>query len=306
MICENCGKEHSGSYGRGRFCCKECAKSYSLKNDNKNELKEAKCIECGKTIYINKRASNKSCKCDDCLKKENKNPKGYVFCSICGEKYKEGSKCSNEFCNNHDIQQFKTLIKYFGFSKNALKTNKVEEEFLNVRQNLYDLYWKDCLSSTDICKKFNYPNACNLTAKVFNYLNIPTKNCSEATAENIINGKFNIIGKDKYKKEWHNTWDGKEVFLRSSYESDYANELDKQQIKYEVESLKIKYFNSELNEYHCAIPDFYLPETNTIVEIKSTWTLDIQEMKDKVKAYKDLGYNFKLILEHKDETYLII
>ena len=23
-------------------------------------------------------------------------------------------------------------------------------------------------------------------------------------------------------------------------------------------------------------------------------------MKDKVKAYKDLGYNFKLILEHKE------
>jgi hypothetical protein len=25
-------------------------------------------------------------------------------------------------------------------------------------------------------------------------------------------------------------------------------------------------------------------------------------MKDKVKAYKDLGYNFKLILEHKEEN----
>ena len=24
-------------------------------------------------------------------------------------------------------------------------------------------------------------------------------------------------------------------------------------------------------------------------------------MKDKVKAYKELGYNFKLILEHKEE-----
>ena len=68
----------------------------------------------------------------------------------------------------------------------------------------------------------------------------------------------------------------------------------------------IKYFNTNLNEYHCAIPDFYLPETNTIVEIKSNWTLDIQEMKDKVKAYKDLGYNFKLILEHKDKTELVL
>jgi hypothetical protein len=39
-----------------------------------------------------------------------------------------------------------------------------------------------------------------------------------------------------------------------------------------------------------------------IVEIKSDWTLDIQEMRDKMKAYKDLGYNFKLILEHKEEN----
>ena len=29
-------------------------------------------------------------------------------------------------------------------------------------------------------------------------------------------------------------------------------------------------------------------------------------MKDKVKAYKELGYNFKLILEHKDKTDLVL
>ena len=51
IICENCGKEHDGSYGSGRFCSKECARSYSSKQ-NKNELKEAKCINCGKTILI--------------------------------------------------------------------------------------------------------------------------------------------------------------------------------------------------------------------------------------------------------------
>lgn len=29
-------------------------------------------------------------------------------------------------------------------------------------------------------------------------------------------------------------------------------------------------------------------------------TIDIQNMKDKVKKYRELGYNFKLILEHKE------
>ena len=108
-----------------------------------------------------------------------------------------------------------------------------------------------------------------------------------------------------YKEGWYKTWKGNEIYLRSSYEEDYAKELDENKINYEYESLQIKYFDTQQNKFRCAIPDFYLPDTNTIVEIKSTWTLDIQEMKDKVKAYKDLGYNFKLILEHKDQTEII-
>ena len=65
MICENCGKEHDGSYGSGRFCSKECARSFSSKNTT-GQLKEAKCIDCGKPIYIGKRASLKTCRCEEC------------------------------------------------------------------------------------------------------------------------------------------------------------------------------------------------------------------------------------------------
>ena len=36
MICENCGKEHDGAYGSGRFCCSKCARSFSTKNDDNN------------------------------------------------------------------------------------------------------------------------------------------------------------------------------------------------------------------------------------------------------------------------------
>ena len=90
--------------------------------------------------------------------------------------------------------------------------------------------------------------------------------------------------------------------MRSSYELDYAKQLDEQQIDYEVEFKHIKYWDSQKEEYRCAIPDFYLPETNTIVEIKSDYTLDIQNMKDKFKAYKELGYNTKLICEHKEKN----
>lgn len=32
MICENCGKQHDGSYGSGRFCSSHCARGFSTKS----------------------------------------------------------------------------------------------------------------------------------------------------------------------------------------------------------------------------------------------------------------------------------
>lgn len=68
MICEKCGKEHDGTYGSGRFCSKECARSYSTINEDKAKTKIAKCIDCGKEITINKRASIKNCRCSECAR----------------------------------------------------------------------------------------------------------------------------------------------------------------------------------------------------------------------------------------------
>lgn len=34
-ICETCNKEHSGSYGSGRFCDSRCARSFSTKRNRK-------------------------------------------------------------------------------------------------------------------------------------------------------------------------------------------------------------------------------------------------------------------------------
>ena len=221
-------------------------------------------------------------------------------CIICGRlKNKEG-KCDNEFCNKHGYQQFNSLIKYFGFDKTKYGTIEVENEFNRIRNILFDLYWNKHKSSTEICKIYNYPNIGNLTAKVFSYLNIPSKNCKEATKENILEGRYKVVIRPIYKQQWHTTWNGKEVYLHSSYELDYAKELDKQKIDYEVEYFHIKYFDTQKQEYRCAIPDFYIPSTNTIIEIKSEYTLDKQNMKDKMKAYLNLGYNFKLICDHKE------
>lgn len=81
---------------------------------------------------------------------------------------------------------------------------------------------------------------------------------------------------------------------------DFAKQLDESKIKYEVENLRIEYWDTKSNCYRIAIPDFYLPETNEIVEIKSSWTYDEQNMKDRFKRFKELGYSCKLILDKLD------
>lgn len=227
----------------------------------------------------------------------------HKFCPICGRKRNKNGECENEFCKHHNYQHFKSLVKYFGFDKTKIGTIDAENEFNRVRNYLYDLYWNKNMSSKQLAEMFNYTsNPTNITQKFFKkYLNIPVKSVKYATIENYIEGREGVTFiRNQYKATWHTTWNGKEVYLRSSYELDYAKELDEKQIDYEVENLRIKYFNSQYNEYRCAIPDFYISSENLIVEIKSAWTLDIQEMKDKKKAYLEQGYNFKLIFEHKE------
>ena len=227
-----------------------------------------------------------------------------LHCPICGRLRNQNGECDNEFCKKHNIQHFRNLIKYFGFDKNKYGTKEVEEEFYRVRNYLYDLYWNKNMSSTQLAKMFNYTSTpTNITQKFFKkYLEIPVKSVKYATNENYIEGREEVgMIHNQYKQHWHTTWNGKDVYLRSSYEEDFANELDEKQIDYDVEALRIKYFNTIENEFRCAIPDFYIPSKNMIVEIKSNWTFNEQEMKDKKKAYLEQGYNFKLILEHKEK-----
>lgn len=69
MICEKCGKEHNGNYGSGRFCSKECARSFSTLNDNSKAQKKCYCSNCNNLFLINKRASSKNYICKECRQK---------------------------------------------------------------------------------------------------------------------------------------------------------------------------------------------------------------------------------------------
>ena len=262
-----------------------------------NNIKIGYCKVCGKELFVGKRANIKNLICSECKKDPaNVGQSTIRICTKCGRKYTRGSHCSNEFCNKHSLGQIKTLIKYFGFNEEKLGTLEVEKEFNRIRDLIYDLYWNKGYSCGEIGRMFDYSD--NIQ-HIFKYLNIPKRSISDMKKVSILRGISNLSNKSNcYKQAWHISWNGKEVYLRSSYELEYAKYLDEQKINYEVESIRIKYFDSTRNSYRCAIPDFYLPDTNTLVEIKSSWTYNEQEMFDKYNEYIKQGFNFKLILDH--------
>lgn len=89
MICENCGKEHDGSYGSGRFCSKSCSISFGNKHKiRKKETNEKiansvkqyfkqnpkeytyTCEKCGKTFILNNKIrKDRHVYCNDCKRK---------------------------------------------------------------------------------------------------------------------------------------------------------------------------------------------------------------------------------------------
>lgn len=66
FICENCGEEHDGSFGSGRFCCKKCASAYSSKQQNRtfNKIDYQHCQYCEKVCKNKNSLVNHERLCD--------------------------------------------------------------------------------------------------------------------------------------------------------------------------------------------------------------------------------------------------
>lgn len=220
-------------------------------------------------------------------------------CPICGTYH-----CNNSFCKSHNFQGIVGLVK-LGLDSTKIGTFEIFNEYNKIKNILYDLYWIQGLSLLDLRDKFNIGTE-HFPTNILDFLGIERRTFSESSVNAIKLGKISLpinlntfLGKTT-KQGRYITWEGKEIYLRSSYEEEYAKELDSLKIKYEVESIRISYFNKVKDREAIAVPDFYLPETNTIVEIKSDFTLDIEEMICKFDRYKELGYSVKLLLEKEE------
>lgn len=91
---------------------------------------------------------------------------------------------------------------------------------------------------------------------------------------------------------------GNSVELRSGYELQLYNYLVSKGIRFEYESIEIKYISTD-NKQHVYNPDFYLPDYNLILEVKPKMytTNKINQIKKQVCI--NAGYKFLFITENE-------
>lgn len=314
--CKYCNSVISYERRGALFCNSSCAASYNNSKRDYEKIKEGiknfyknhlvyKDIESGKMIQTNwedlseeeKRVLNK--KILERNKKISKTQKNKVVktCKFCGA---EKGHCKDPFaCSKFRI--IKSLVR-FGFDITVVGTERYVDEFYRIRTLLEKEYRDNRITDDELKEKYGYASGSANFHKILHSLDIHTYNFSDASKISFKIGRLgsssNFSENTKFVQGKHITWNNKEVYLRSSFEFDYAKILDEQEINYEVEFLRIEYFDSQKNQNRIAVPDFYLPDTNEIIEIKSSATLDLINMKDKFKSYIENGYFPKLILNH--------
>ena len=301
-----------------RFCGKECKNSNSLKQhecrcyENPNRIIENKleieayekspkiCPICCNVIPYKKR-HQKTCspECGNVLRTNNsintKNLNEYnneYICKYCGRICKNGNSLRNHerLCKENPDRQIMTYNNFENYNKNYNGTRCYKKR----------VAWNKGLTKETDNRVLKYSESFKKSLESGKYTPKRTKHTEEYKERLRLLQKETNYGHKHFVKEKHISWNGYEFTSRSSYEIDYANMLDEQKIDYKYEVLRIKYYDTYLKIERTSIPDFYLPDSNTITEVKSSYTLNVQNMKDRVKNYRELGYNFILMLDKKE------
>lgn len=274
--CQHCGKDLSSQQ------VKYCSRSCSASANNRKRVRRPWAKKQRETGRVGKNI---------CIVQERK-------CKYCNSRLVEES-AKNTVCE--DCKKINRVTVFF--SRLGISEGKYEERRKKAVEKLQYEYHQVGMSLPEIRDKYNLN--LNSLKRFFTGNGIKTRDHSKGAYSYLLRGRGKLIspgiqGVARYKQGWHTTWEGKKVFLRSSYELDYAKELDKKRIKYTVEEFRIEYLDTVKKVKRVAIPDFYLPDYNELVEIKSTYTFNKQNMVDRFKAYRKLGYKCKMLLEHKE------
>lgn len=223
-------------------------------------------------------------------------PAKIYTCKACGMNH---STCADKLkcqCNlSTKVQTFKNLNKYFNLSLEFVGTSKFLFDFNECREYAMSLYEKHSLPS--LAQYLGHPDTTGGNiGKLLSYLNINLNTQSIAQQKSLVQNRRHLPHNYKFKSGWLFHQD-KKYFYRSSYELNFANHLISNNIDFDMESLRIPYFDTLLNKNRIALPDFII--NNIIVEIKGDYTFNEQNMIDKFLKYIELGYEPYLILEGK-------
>jgi hypothetical protein len=292
--CKKCGNRFEPTKGLVNYCSLSCRNSREQNEDVNNKRSEKMKYRKLSEEHIKKisGSNNGNWRGGVSLNKKNHTPKcigDKYLCKFCEIELPKKKSC----CEN--CKPFIQNIKLFKKLKIYKKKTKLSDLNKIALEKLYEEYFIN--KKSKLVLKEEYGLMSNTIYDFFKKNNITLRTLNESALISYEKNRQSVRTDVRYKQGWHTTWDGEKVFYHSSYELDYAKQLDEEKISYEMESLRIRYFDTQKNKERIAIPDFYLPKTNTIIEIKSDHTLDKKNMSDKVKRYKEMGYNFKLILE---------
>lgn len=271
-ICPKCGFEHSKS---GKFCSRSCANSRGPRTE-------------AFKITVSEKLKGR-------LRGRTVNQK---TCPISGEIILDTKEYKTRKWRNTPAGKFRTiqlLAKTFDIQ---LGQPKAIEELDKVFSMLYKSYHVENLSSKVIRDRFGFRCSTSHIPNMLKSLGISRRTFSESQRLALLLKRSTIPSSQSYRSGWFEDQFGVKHFYRSSYELEIYKFLNDSNIRFLSEYLRIEYFDTQENQTRIAVPDILVG--NRIIEVKSNYTYDRQNMIDKVRAYFEKGYDFSLILEHKE------
>lgn len=294
VICKACKTEFETIDYERKFCSVTCSSHYvgSTSMKGKHHSKESKQkISDGVYKYV----GNSKRIPAELLKP----------CRICGSikgTCKQLLIC--QWLNNGGLK----ILRHFNFDESTVGSQDVYKEVYRIRDLLFTKYVIQKQSMCQIVKDYGVSSASALL-NCFNLFGIERRSIKESLHNAVLSGRLVYVPPknlghpskgNPYHQGWYTTWDGFKVYYRSSYELSYCKYLDSKKVHYVMEEPTIPYFNSVTKKMSVAFPDFYIPSTNTLVEIKSEFTYSRINMIDRFRSYHSHGYNYKLVLEGTD------
>jgi len=140
-----------------------------------------------------------------------------------------------------------------------------------------------------------------LTAYTDDRVKRNSEKVSDAISQKIVDGLWTHTG---FKTEWYVSKKAGRIFLRSSYESVFARQLDNDNdvVTFTSEPLKIPYTHDERRKNY--IPDFlveYRDGKKEIIEVKPCTLVSSDEVSVKtsaaIKFCNDLGISYRIVTE---------